>query len=90
MEDLKKLNSVQERKHGTVYGVDKKGVKEFHSIENIPMSTLNDMTLGEVIKALSDINNEQDIKNKKLVAVIERLIERIENLERIVENYGMV
>ena len=54
------------------------------------MSTLNDMTLGEVIKALSDINNEQDIKNKKLVAVIERLIERIENLERIVENYGMV
>ncbi len=94
LKDGKKMNSVQKREKGSVYGVNDKGLTEFHLIEKIPIKEFGGKTVGEMFKILSDSleseKKSQEEKNEIFKKVLERVLEKLEKIEGVLDKYGMV
>ena len=93
IEDLKKMNAPQVREKGTVYGVGKTGVTDFHKIEMIPIVQFGGKTVGEMFTELQNaLKVAKDLvveKNDIIKKVLKEHDKRIDKLEKAVEKYGM-
>lgn len=88
--DSKKINSKAVRKPDTVYGVNDRNVKDFHSISTFRYSELGDKTLVELIETL----NAEIASLKEKIAVIKEVLEyqdnEIQEMKGELDKYGMV
>jgi hypothetical protein len=88
--DSKKINSTAVRTPNSVYGVNDKNVKDFHSISTFRYSELGSKTLVELIKTL---NAEIDSLKEKIVVikeVLEYQDKEINEMKGELDKYGMV
>jgi len=90
LNDAKKFNSVRKRNLGEVYCVDEKGESEFRSIGLVVVKEYDSKKLHEALKGLDSADLRQEEKIQILKDTLIKLIDRVEKLEKAVEQYGMV
>jgi len=79
-----------QRVSGQVFGVDSRGVVEFHYLEKLVLKDFGGQTVGEVINGLLKVDKDHSKNEQIFKKTLEKLIDRVEKLEKVVEKYGMV
>ena len=79
-----------QRVSGQVFGVDSRGVVEFHYLEKLVLKDFGGQTVGDVINGLLKVNKDQSEKNEKIKKVLNYQNEQIKLLKEMVAKYGMV
>lgn len=88
--DAKKMNAISKREKGCVYGVNEKGLVEFHLLGSLPLKSFENKSLDKLIFDFQKQFEKQQKVNVALKDVIKNQAKRLEYLEKVVEKYGMV
>ena len=79
-----------QRVSGQVFGVDSRGVVEFHYLEKLVLKDFSGKTVGEVFNDLLKVNKDQIEKNEKIKKVLKYQNEQIKMLKEKVAKYGIL
>ena len=93
LKDAKRINNPADsarRSPGDVFGVDRSGNSAFLPVGNLVVDRDSGMTVNEMFDKAFEQLAKLALKDKSIKEILTDIVDRLEKIEKAVENYGLV